>query len=498
MAENTLHDLQLYKLLFENSSTHMWVRDLNGVYLLANKSFSDFLYLKSDEIIGRTNFDFLPRKIAEDFKKDDETVIEGKKPTIREINKFYKRGAHSFLVVKFPLFDEKNNIYAVAGCVTDISKEKFFWKILQQKESILSSVINCMGEGLMFFNAKDKLEFMNEEAKIILEKTGKSYSLDELLTTLQFIPLKKGSPKKAINPYSLLSIVAKKDCEFKDLEFQVRGRDSPQSLQISMTAVPVRNLKKEKLGMVITFKDITERNFLAETLKKQAQELKLKNEALQQFTYFVSHDLREPLRTINSFIHILQEDLSDNCTPSIKRNMKIIRDAGLHLNSMFCDLVKLCEVDTRSAMESINLDTCLKKAINFLRVCIDETQTKINSKSLPIVRGNEASLVLLFQNLIINAIKYQSHSSPEIFITSEKKGEDYVIGVKDNGIGIDQRDAKKIFLPFKRLHTNRAYKGSGIGLAVCKKIVELHSGKIWVESRIGEGSHFKFKLKKAA
>jgi PAS domain S-box-containing protein len=497
MTADIINNLELYKLLFENSNSHMWARDLEGKYLLANRSFADFLSLKKEEIIGKTNFDFLPRKIAEDFKHDDEIVIKKKHATIREISKFYKNENNSFLVVKFPLFDEKNTVYAVAGCVTDISKEKFFWKRLQQKESLLSSVINSMGEGLMFFNAKEKLEFINEEAERIFKRLGSNHLSKELLPTLQFIPLREGRNKKARKHNFLTLILAEEGCEFKDREFQVRGLESIQNLQISMTAIPVRNAEKEKLGMVVTFKDITEQNFLSDTLKKQTQELKLKNEALQQFTYFVSHDLREPLRTINSFIHILQEDLADNSTPSVKRNMKIIREAGLHLNSMFCDLVKLCEIDTHHLMESVNLDTCLKKAINFLRVCIDETQTKIHSISLPFVKGNEASLVLLFQNLIINAIKYQNHSNPEIFITSEKKGGDYIIGVKDNGIGIDQRDAKKIFLPFKRLHSNRAYKGSGIGLAVCKKIIELHSGRIWVESKIGEGSHFKFKLKKA-
>jgi len=498
MSLALINDLELYKLLFEYSTSHMWVRATDGKYLLANKSFSDFLSLKMEDIIGKTNFDLLPREIAEDFAKDDDLVIRHKGPRITEINNFYKKKECCFLVVKFPLLDEKKNIYAIAGCVTDISKEKMLWESLQQKENVLSSVIHNMGEGLMFFNSKGRLEFMNVEAEKIFKPLGPNKHPKELLLTLNFSPLKKKGREKNLTRKFLLSELALKGIEIKDLEFEVHGVKTTPNLQISMTSTNVRKDKNKVLGTVVTFRDITQRNLLTEKLKKQAQELKLKHEALEQFAYFMSHDLREPLRTINSFLQILEEDLADNTSPSIKNNVQIIRDGGQQLNRMICDLVKFCEVGAHTLMGSVNLNTCLRKALGFLQVFLEESQAKIHFSDLPSIKGNETSLVLLFQNLIINAVKFQNNSKPEIFITSEKKRDYFIVGVKDNGIGIDSRYIKQIFVPFKRIHSSRSYKGSGIGLALCKKIIEAHEGKIWVESKIGEGSHFKFSLEKAS
>ncbi len=495
MSINTFNNIELYKLLFEHSTSHMWVRDMEGKYLLVNQSFSDFLSLKKQDIIGKTNFELLPHKIAEDFAKDDQVVIQEKRPIIKEVSNFYKKKECFFLVVKFPLLDEKKNIYAIAGCVTDISKEKMFSKSLQQKENVLSSVIQSMGEGIVFFNSKGKLEFMNEEAEKIFRPLGPDKPPKELLLALNFFPLKKKEKEKNPTQKFLPWKLGAKGIEIKNLELEVRGVTSPQSLQISMTSTLVKNHKGAVLGTVLTFRDITERNLLIETLKKQAHELKLKHEALEQFSYFMSHDLREPLRTINSFVHILQEELADNINSSVQNNIRIIRESGQQVNHMICDLVKFCEVGSHIAMGSVNLNNCLKKALGFLKVLLEESQAKIHWAVLPHVKGNETSLVLLFQNLIINAVKFQNNSIPEIFITLEKKGRAYIIGVKDNGIGIESRYIKKIFVPFKRIHSNQSYRGSGIGLALCKKIIEVHEGKIWVESKIGEGSHFKFSLK---
>ena len=165
---------------------------------------------------------------------------------------------------------------------------------------------------------------------------------------------------------------------------------------------------------------------------------------------------------------------------------------------MIGDLTKFCEVGTNISLQKVNLDLCLKKVLDSLKIYLAETKAKVHCALLPTVKGDETSLILLLQNLIVNAAKFQNEAAPEIFITLEEDSQHHIIGVKDNGIGIDARYKNTIFLPFKRAPLKSVYKGSGLGLALCKKIIEAHQSEIWVESTKGKGAHFKFKLKKEA
>ncbi|MBY0292349.1 MAG: PAS domain-containing protein, partial [Alphaproteobacteria bacterium] len=492
------NDINLYKLFFEHSTAHKWVRDLDGKYLLVNQSYAESLSLKKEDMVGKTNFQFMPPELAESFAKDDEAVIKNRVTSLREVSNFVQEQERTFLVLKFPLFDESNNVYAIAGAATDLTNEKLFWQNLKQKESLLASVLHNMGEGLLFFNSQGNLEFINQEASKILQPFGFSKDFKDPEAPLQFFLLKKDKNKKRLFGTSLPWAQALQGIPVREQEIEIKGLKTSLSLQISITAMPVKNHNDEMLGAVAVFRDITERNRLAEQIHKQSVELKLKNEALEQFSYFVTHDLREPLRTINSFLHLLQSELGANNTSSINTYLRFIQEAGLRVDHMISDLTKFCEVGTHISLQKVNLDLCLKKALDSLKIYLSETKAKVHCAPLPTVKGDETSLILLFQNLIVNAAKFQNATAPEIFVTLEEDAQNYIIGVKDNGIGIDARYKNTIFLPFKRAPLKNVYKGSGLGLALCKKIIDAHQSEIWVESTKGKGAHFKFKLKKEA
>ncbi|MBY0501988.1 MAG: PAS domain-containing protein [Alphaproteobacteria bacterium] len=497
MSNKLLDDINLYKLFFEHSIAHKWVRSIDGKYLLVNQSYADAFPLKKEEIIGKTNFQLMSQELAKSFAKEDAEVIKNGLPTIQEVTHFFQGRDLTFLVLKFPLFDENQKVCAIAGSATDLTNEKLFWQNLKQKENLLSSLIHGMGEGLLFFDTNGNLEVINPEASKILEPFDLPKVIKDPQSHLQFFLLKGKKDKKPLPAKSLPWAQALRGYPIRDMELEIKGLKNCVSLQISVTAMPVKNHNDEMLGAVAVFRDITESNIITERMHKQSEELKLKNEALEQFSYFVTHDLREPLRTINSFLHLLQKELASNSTAIINTYMQFIQEAGLRIDNMINDLFKLCLVGTHITFKKVNLELCLKKAIDSLRVCLTESRAKIHCGPLPIVKGDETSLALLFQNLIANAVKFQNKEFPEIFITVEEGKNDYIIGVKDNGIGIDARYKKQIFLPFKRAPLNHSFKGSGIGLALCKKIVEAHNSEIWVESRKGKGAHFKFKLKKA-
>lgn len=240
--------------------------------------------------------------------------------------------------------------------------------------------------------------------------------------------------------------------------------------------------------------DISERKIKDAALKRQL-ELESKNQELEQFAYIASHDLREPLRTINNYIQVIEEDCAEilNDTSrhyffamnqAIKR-MEVLIGALLEYSRMGKDLV-FTPVDLNKLLENVKAD---------LASSISSHHVNIHIGELPILTVNEIKIRQLFQNLLSNAIKFgKKNLKPEIFISAEKQDTRWKFCIKDNGIGIEEKYFKRIFQIFQRLNTSEEYEGNGIGLANCKKIVELHNGEIWVESTPGEGSVFCFTM----
>ena len=254
--------------------------------------------------------------------------------------------------------------------------------------------------------------------------------------------------------------------------------------------------------IVGTIQDITELSQLeknlasrADELEKLNQKLESKNLELTEFTYVASHDLQEPLRKIVSFSKLLEKDLGE-IPERAQTDIHYIVDSALRMQSLIHDLLALSRAGRMDLIrEELELDQCVQSALLHLDLLIKETQADITLTHLPKVFGDKNSLVQLFQNLLGNALKFtQKDVPPHIELTIEQGESGPVLGVRDHGIGIPKKFAEEIFKPFKRLHGIQSYQGSGIGLAICKKVVERHFGTIWVDSSEGEGAHFKFTL----
>jgi PAS domain S-box-containing protein len=268
------------------------------------------------------------------------------------------------------------------------------------------------------------------------------------------------------------------------------------------TKVPWLDNEGKPKGIVGMSRDITQRKEMAQTLEEHAQlleqanaELRLRNQELDEFTYIASHDLQEPLRKLIAFSDVLREDMAAKDQKEVDRDLEIITSAAQRMQTLVKDLLALSRSGRQSmAWESVNLSECVALVMDTLDVRVRDEHATVVQDALPTVTGDRTLLVQLYQNLIGNALKFHGDSAPELRLTAEETPEGWLLGVADNGIGIKPEYAEQIFAPFKRLHGRSEYEGTGIGLAICRKIVERHGGRIWVTSALGQGAHFKFTL----
>jgi signal transduction histidine kinase len=241
--------------------------------------------------------------------------------------------------------------------------------------------------------------------------------------------------------------------------------------------------------------EASRRRTAEERLRAALEELRVSNRELAQFAYIASHDLQEPLRSIVSFAELLARRYRDRMGEDAEAYIDFILQGARRMHLLIQDLLTYSRVTSGElAVEPIAAQAALDEAEQNLQALIESSGAQISADSLPPVTANHAQLVRLFQNLIANAIKFRGRQAPRIRVTVEKEGDDPVFAVRDNGIGIDPAYHERIFSLFKRLHPEDDYPGTGIGLPVCKRIVERLGGRIWLESALGEGSTFYFTL----
>jgi signal transduction histidine kinase len=232
-----------------------------------------------------------------------------------------------------------------------------------------------------------------------------------------------------------------------------------------------------------------------DALSKRTEELTRSNIELDRFASVVSHDLQEPLRMITAYVHLLQTQYAGKLDKDADEFISFAVDGTKRMQVLINDLLAYSRLDTRGKeFAATDCNMVLMRTLLNLKTAMDESGARVTHDQLPTVVGDELQLGQLFQNLIGNAIKYHGPRPPEIHVGCEQDGPVWRFAVRDNGIGIEPEYAERIFVIFQRLHTRHEYPGTGIGLAICKKIVERHRGKIWVESEPGKGSTFYFTL----
>jgi len=241
--------------------------------------------------------------------------------------------------------------------------------------------------------------------------------------------------------------------------------------------------------------DVTEQKRIEAEREHLLGELEWSNSELEQFAYISSHDLQEPLRMVSSYLDILSKCYRDKLDKDAGEFMDYAAGGAAHMKTLLNDLLMYSRVGSKGKpFEMTDLNVSLKRAISNLKKPVEESVAQLTCENLPGLYADDTQMVQLFQNLIGNAIKFRGDKTPVIQVSAEWKETEWLFRVSDNGIGIDPKFFNKIFLIFQRLHTKDKYEGTGIGLAICKKIVERHGGRIWVESESGKGATFYFTM----
>ncbi|NUB89579.1 PAS domain-containing protein [Haloterrigena sp. SYSU A558-1] len=229
--------------------------------------------------------------------------------------------------------------------------------------------------------------------------------------------------------------------------------------------------------------------------KVYEQELEESNERLEQFAYAASHDLQEPLRMVTSYLQLVESRYANDLDEDGREFIEFAVDGATRMRDMIDGLLEYSRVDTRGdPLDPVELDTVLEDVRADLQLKIEETNAEIVTETLPTVEGDANQLREVFQNLLDNAIEYSGSESPRVYVSSERTGDEWTISVRDDGVGIDSADTDRVFNVFQSLHTQEEGGGTGIGLALCERIIKRHGGDIWVESDPHEGTTFSFTL----
>lgn len=238
-----------------------------------------------------------------------------------------------------------------------------------------------------------------------------------------------------------------------------------------------------------------ERHQLHRESERLLGELTRSNAELEQFAYVASHDLMAPLRAVGGYCQLLERRCRDELSQESQQWMEVIVDSAKQMQVLIEDLLALSRVQRRDKPEDVvELTSVYNQVLVSLAAEIEETSATVTCDDLPAVKANPTQMMQLLQNLVGNAVKFRGDKAPIVHVSAEQKSGEWVFSVRDNGIGIEEKYMDRVFEVFKRLHTQDAYPGTGIGLALCKKIVEVHGGRIWIESKMDEGSLFSFTI----
>jgi PAS domain S-box-containing protein len=280
-----------------------------------------------------------------------------------------------------------------------------------------------------------------------------------------------------------------------DLEFRVCLQDGSVRYINGRGHIVQQDAEKKSIRMVGVAQDITKRKLAEAALLQRTEELARSNTELVQFAYVASHDLQEPLRMVSSYVQLLARRYAGKLDADADVFIGFAVDGAKRMQHMINDLLAFSRVTTKGhGFEPVEADAALKLALVNLKMAIEESQASVTFDPLPVVNADSAQLTQLFQNLIGNAIKFRRKEPPQVHVSVEKRAKDWEFSVRDNGIGIEPQHLERIFVIFQRLHTAAQFPGTGIGLAICKKIAERHGGNLWVSSQPGVGSTFHFTI----
>ncbi len=483
MVANSCHTLLEY---FQHPA---WIRNLEGKYLWANNAFLKFFNVKMEEVINKTNYDFIPHDIAnKSYISEQEVLRKHCALTFRVNEKKYRA-----TVYKTPILSDNNEIIAVAALMVDLTQELELENQLNSTKEFYHSVVANMGEALFFINKNTHFEIINKKAKEILSEIGFKGPLTYRAWDKLFPNRYHKDGKKLIKNQKLITRALGGEFIFNEEIYLQVDEDCQKVYRAS--AIPFKN-KHDNLiiGVILTVTDITKEKNLINNLAKKTKLVEQRNQELHQFAYSAAHDLHDPLRNISLSASLIYEKCKTQKYDEINNIIERLLSTAAYGGSLVKNLLDYSAANREMHMELVCLNTVMNQTMIALGDLIKQIKGEITFSNLPVIFGNSQQLQIVFQNIISNAIRYRGNNRLVISISAEKKDSLWIISIQDNGPGIKKEFKDEIFLPFKRLSANVNSRSSGLGLSICRRIIDQHGGEIWLSSKPQFGACFNFTL----
>jgi len=480
-----------YRGLLEAAPDAMVVVNQSGEIVLLNVQAEKQFGYRRDELVGQMVKNIIPEGFAERLLADGlrsvEDALAQQIGTGIELTGRRKDGSEFPIEIMLSPLESAEGILVTAA-IRDISVRKASEEHLAQMEGRYRGLLEAAPDAMVVVNQSGEIVLLNVQAE---KQFG--YHRDELLgqKVKNIIPEGFAERLRSDGLRSVEDALAQQIGT--GIELTGRRKDGSE-FPIEIMLSPLESAE----GVLVTaaIRDISVRKKSEEHLVKTVGELKRSNDELQQFAYVASHDLQEPLRMVASYTQLLAKRYKGRLDSDADEFIAYAVDGSTRMQGLVQDLLAYSRAGTNGkALHEVSSENALKEALTNLRGTIEESGAIVTHDSLPAITTDDRQLAQVFQNLVGNAIKYRSAEVPHVHISATNNdGKEWIFSVRDNGLGIDPQYFERIFILFQRLHGPTEFKGTGIGLAICKKMLERLGGRIWVESQLEKGSTFYFAL----
>lgn len=547
--EEMLYDISKTKerlqKIISSSSDIVWEMGLDAKMIFVSEQIEKITGYTREEAIGKSVMDYLSEAERERMIAHFSGIVQKQECIVDyEYCISHKNGHNIYILTNaFPNFDKEGNLIGYIGVDKDITarkkaeqqiqkSERFFKLISELNDVVLNSKnendlysnicnvavntgkfvfawVGAFDAGLQIIkplvSAGNGTGYLTDIKAAAVKKdtrdrgpiidtinTGKYYVCHDIATDPAVMPWREESLKRGLRSSIILPLI------IDGITKSALTIYSDQPYFFNAAEQSLLKRVSENIGFALTvMKRNAERIVANNALKIKTEELTNSNIELERFAYVASHDLQEPLRMVSNFMQLLEKKYADAVDDTGKKYIHFAVDGALRMKSMITDLLQYSRAGSGALQtEDLDMNALLKEVLLLFRNELYQTNVNIVVEPLPVIRAGRIPMLQLMQNLLSNAIKFRGQSDPRIVVSGKELEQEWIISVKDNGIGIDPEFAEKIFVVFQRLHSKEEYSGTGIGLSICKKIVERYNGKIWVESEADKGAEFIFSIPK--